>query len=132
MRAASDRRRIALLTALSLVTSGAVILMGGLVLLGWHLDVPTLTSILPGRVAMNPTTALAFALAAGSLWLSPATSSVRGDRIRSVASAAAGLVMLIGLVTLAGYAVGKNLGLDQILFGTGPLRSSPWCRPQSP
>jgi signal transduction histidine kinase/DNA-binding response OmpR family regulator len=89
---------------------------GGAILLGWHLDVARLTSILPGRVAMNPVTALGFMLASVALWLSLPPASARGPELGRVARAAAGLVALLGAVTLAGYAIGANLGLDQILF----------------
>ena len=89
---------------------------GGAVLVGWQLDVAVLTSILPGRVAMNPLTALGFMLAAVALWLSLPSASVRGLESSRVVRVAAALVALIGAVTLAGYAIGANLGLDQILF----------------
>src|SRR5262249_2517977 len=50
------------------------------------------------------------------LWLSLPAASARGRRPGLAARAAAVLVALIGAVTLAGYATGANLGLDQILF----------------
>jgi signal transduction histidine kinase/CheY-like chemotaxis protein len=93
-----------------------VVLGGGIVLLGWQLDVAALTSILPGRVAMNPVTALGFTLASVALWLSLPPASAQGPRIARAARAAAALVALIGAVTLVGYAIGANLGLDQLLF----------------
>jgi hypothetical protein len=89
---------------------------GGAVLLGWQLEVSVLTSILPGRVAMNPLTALGFMLAAVALWLSSLPASIRDSEFSRVARVAAALVALIGAVTLAGYAIGANLGLDQMLF----------------
>jgi signal transduction histidine kinase/DNA-binding response OmpR family regulator len=93
-----------------------VIIGSGVVLVGWQLDLTVLTTVLTGRVAMNPVTALTFALAGGVLWLSCPAASPLPPGIRRVALAAAGLVTLMGLVTLAGYLIGKNLGLDQILF----------------
>jgi hypothetical protein len=38
----------------SRAASAAVILMGGLVLMGWLFDVENLKSIIPGMIAMNP------------------------------------------------------------------------------
>ncbi len=116
MRPAVNLRRVARLTALSRAMSALVVIGVGAILLAWHFDVALLTTILPGRVAMNPTTAFAFVLAAGALWLSQPPASVRVPENNRAAPVAAGLVVLIGLVTLAGYAIGENLGLDQILF----------------
>jgi signal transduction histidine kinase/DNA-binding response OmpR family regulator len=92
--------------------------IAGIVLLGWQLDLPALRTFLPDRVAMNPITALAVMLAAVSLWLQTASLGDRRDRrrLRSLARAAASLVVLVGVVTMAGYAIGENLGLDQLLF----------------
>ena len=84
-------------------------------LLGWQLDVPRLRAMLAGHVAMNPVTALTFILAAGSLWY--LTGTFRAQGAVWWARAAAGLVVLVGVVTIAGYVVGHNLGLDQLLFG---------------
>jgi signal transduction histidine kinase/CheY-like chemotaxis protein len=110
-------RRIAAFAFLSQALGACVLVIGGLVLLGWQLDMPTLESVLPGRVAMNPLTALALILAAGSLWLqAEVRPSAEGGRRQWIAQAAARLVLVIGLVTLAGYLAGQNLGLDQILF----------------
>jgi signal transduction histidine kinase/CheY-like chemotaxis protein len=102
--------------ALSRVASALVLLEGGLVLLGWSLDRPALTSVLPGWVAMNPVTAVALMLAAGSLWLSGPGRADERAGARRAAQVAAGLVALTGLVTLVGYATGRNPGLDQVLF----------------
>ncbi|HEX7214072.1 MAG TPA: hypothetical protein VF578_07670, partial [Methylomirabilota bacterium] len=83
---------------------------------GWQLDVPRLRAMLAGHVAMNPTTALTFMLAAGSLWCLSGALRVQ-PAVRWAARLAAGLVVLVGAVTIAGYVLGHNLGLDQLLFG---------------
>ena len=64
-----NRRLVSSLESLSRASSVLVAVVGLVALLGWQLDVELLTSGLPGRVAMNPTTALALILAAGSLRL---------------------------------------------------------------
>ena len=84
-------------------------------LLGWQLDVPRLRAMLSGHVAMNPISALTLMLAAGSLWC--LTGALRARRAVWWARVAASLVVLAGAVTIAGYVVGHNLGLDQLLFG---------------
>src|SRR2546426_11447967 len=64
-----DPRWVASLRTVSRVTSLFVLAVGGLVLIGWQLDIVALTSGLRARVAMNPLTALGFVAGAGSLWL---------------------------------------------------------------
>jgi len=44
------------------IASGVAMLVGGLVLVGWRFDIEALRRILPGFVAMNPASALAFIL----------------------------------------------------------------------
>ncbi len=112
-------QRLAVLTFLSRATSLFVIFVGCLVLLGWQLDIERLKSVLPGCVAMNPMTALGLILAAGSLWTLQGPSSRAGQEhwFRRATQVSAGLVVALGLVTLIGYALGGNLGLDHILFG---------------
>jgi len=108
-----DPRLVASLRTVSRVMSLFVLAVGGLVLIGWQLDIAALTSGLRARVAMNPLTALGFVAGAGSLWLlqvAPATTA------RRAAQLGAGLVIVIGGTTLIGYLVGDNLGLDQIMY----------------
>src|SRR5215813_9389381 len=110
MKPTVNPRRISHLVAVARTTSALVFVAGGTVLLGWQLDTVVMTSMLPGRVAMNPVTALGFMLAAGALWVSLTPSSTRGPRSIRTGRVAAVLLMLIGAVTLTGYAVGVNLG----------------------
>src|SRR5262245_45292740 len=111
-----DPRRISRLRALSKAASALGLVGGGTVLVGWQLDASVLTSILPGRVAMNPLTALSFMLTASALWLSLPSACARRPLLTRAARVAAAVVATIGVVTLVGYAVGANLGLDQLLF----------------
>ena len=111
-------RRIAKTHTLSRALLRIVMVVGWVVLVGWQFDVEMLKSVLPGRVAMNPLTAFGFVLAAGSLWLLEKESkeSVRSARRVRVVLIAACAVLTIGAVTIFGYAVGENVGLDQLLF----------------
>ena len=91
----------------------------GVVLLGWGLDISFLKSVVPGLVAMNPTTALVLALAAGSLLVLRAQPAERRpSRRRRTAHLVAAAVVAVGGVTLAGFFLGHNLGLDQVVFGS--------------
>jgi len=78
--------RLASLRAGSRATSLFVVVVGSLVLLGWQLGVAELTSLLPGRIAMNPLTALGFILAGASLWLLQEGSDEPGRRTRASSS----------------------------------------------
>src|SRR5262245_24286642 len=113
MKPPVDPRRLSRLLAVARATSVMAVVGGGTVLLGWQLAPLILTSILPGRVAMNPVTALGFMVAAGGLWLSLTPTSTWSKRTVRVAAV---LLAVIGMVTLIGYAIGANLGLDQILY----------------
>src|SRR5215212_740563 len=88
-------------------TSALVITIGGLVLVGWAFNVPTLKSVLPGLVSMKPNTALALILAG---------LAVQCARRSLLLLLLAGIVAAIGGLTLLEYAGGWDLRLDQILF----------------
>jgi PAS domain S-box-containing protein len=94
--------------------AAAVILVGGLVIVGWALDVRILKSILPGMIAMNPGgTALAFLLAGGSLWIQ---SGQAGRRLGTLATACSMAVILLALLRLGGYVLDSDAGPDRMLF----------------
>src|SRR5262245_4148868 len=105
---------------MSRAASCFALVVSGSVLLGWQLDLPILRTILPGRAAMSSLTAVTFVLVARALWLETEFSG--GHRhnahrpLRWLARAAASLVLLVGLVTVFGYDLGENLGLDQARF----------------
>jgi len=95
---------------------GAVMLMllGTLVLLGWFWNIPSLTSVLPGRIAMKPNTALGFMLLGAAVLT---LSRIGKSRVIQVLSAVcASIVILIGLLTLSEYFFHADLKIDQLLF----------------
>ena len=96
--------------------------VGSLVLLGWLLGVPALKSILPGLALMQPNTALSLALTGLALL---GTKREGGQRTRRLAWGLAGLAAAIGLLTLAEYASGVDLGIDLLLFGRVPGSEGP-------
>jgi PAS domain S-box-containing protein len=90
--------------------------LGGLVLIGWALDLPRLTSVLPGAVPMQPTTAVGLLLAAVPLGL-------RHDgnpSSRAAARAGATLAAAIGILTVGEYAFGWSLPVDRWLSRDAP------------
>jgi signal transduction histidine kinase len=99
------------------------VVVSGLVLLGWTLNLPILQSILPGQPQMVPLTAVAFILASLSLATKP----------KVVSGICALAVILIAVLTLSEYVSGLNLGFDTLLFSqrfqtidrTFPGRPSP-------
>lgn len=85
-----------------------------LVLLGWLFDSHVLKSGVPGLVAMNPVTAVAFALSAASLALS--VRMTESPRLRVAAGCLAAVVVLIGLVAFGQYVSPWNLQVDRAFF----------------
>jgi PAS domain S-box-containing protein len=87
--------------------------LGCVVLAGWGLDIAVLKSGIPGLVEMKANTALCFLLvaAAGGLLYRPQTGARRTAGL-SLAGAAA----LIAAATLGEYVLGRDLGIDQVLF----------------
>ncbi len=122
-------RRPTLADAPSLAGTAAAA-VGILVLAGWVTGSDPLKSMLLGPLAMKANTAVCLVLmGAGVVLLSrPADSRMRRAGLVLIAAAT-----LISLLTLTQYAVGVDLGLDQLLFrdtpgqvGTvGPGRMSP-------
>ncbi|MDQ3038587.1 MAG: ATP-binding protein, partial [Pseudomonadota bacterium] len=100
------------------VSAGLSVLIATLVLIGWSADIEPLKRILPGLVAMNPMTAVAFLLAGLSLWLQPADApaSAAPPSRRQLAMVAAAVVLGIGALKLAAAGLGWDAGVDQWLF----------------
>jgi hypothetical protein len=86
---------------------------------GWTFDVDLLKRVLPGLVAMNPMSAVAFLLAAVSLFLfSDDKSHGRATSHLWLARGCALLVALIGVTKLVAIARGIDVGVDQWLFSS--------------
>ena len=91
--------------------------VAAVVLLGWGFDIEILKRIIPGLVAMNPMTAVAFVFAAISLSLfQPEDAAARNSLYRRLAQAAAWLVVLIGTAKLVALLRGPDIGIDRWLF----------------
>jgi len=96
------------------IASMVVFVVGCIVLTGWQLDLPALTSILPGMATMKANSALAFILCAISLWLLQNRQTKRPARL--LANACAAVVLLIAVLTLGEYLSNRDFGIDQLLF----------------
>src|SRR5262245_48676626 len=116
----ANPRLVATLEMLSRRSSVFVLLIGFVVLVGWTLHIEILKAGVPGRVATNPVTALGLMLAAGALWVQhrPRGRSSGSTRARRATRAVAIVIVAVGAITLAGYVLGQNLGLDATLFRT--------------
>ena len=62
MTPAPPNSRVAAATLVPALAGALAILVGGMVILGWALDIAALKSVLPIWVAMKPNTAVAFIL----------------------------------------------------------------------
>jgi len=109
-------RRVRALESLSRYCGFFVALVAVLALVGWSWDIPVLTSGALGHVAMNPMTALALIIAATGLWTHHRARRSRSTPLGWVVRASAILIGTLGLLTLTGYVVGHNLGLDQVVL----------------
>jgi two-component sensor histidine kinase len=96
-----ERLRLALCAALTL--------LGLFVAAGWLLGLEHLKSVLPGFATMKFNGAVAFALAGIGLAAAPYRD------LRPIGVAAGVVVLAIGVLTLAEYALGLNLGIDQLV-----------------
>ena len=72
-----EKNHAALAPRLAALLAGtAAVLVGGVVLIGWALDVAALKSVLPGWVSMKPNAAVAFILAGIAVLLSHPPSTL--------------------------------------------------------
>lgn len=95
--------------AVALVAGLSTALLGLIVMLGWHLNAPSVIQIRPGMVPMQYNTALSFLLGGMGLL------SARVQRW-PLAGAAGLLMAAIGLLTLLTHVFALDLGLDQLFM----------------
>lgn len=90
----------------------------GLVLAGWALGIEAFKRIGPDWVAMNPTTALLFLLAAAALWLQRRPQGAPGfsPAAQRAARVLAAVVALVGAVKLGEHLGAAVPAVDQWLF----------------
>jgi len=98
--------------------SGAAI--GLIALIGWLLDIAIMKSIHPDWVAMKANTAAGFFLSGVVLWMKSSEAGQASALRQRSGQIAAAIVALLGLLTLVEYALGSDLGIDQLLFWESP------------
>jgi PAS domain S-box-containing protein len=107
-RLLSNCRLAARLLGLLSAGVGLAVLVGG-----WEFGIAGFRTVLPGYTAMRPNTALGLLLCGAALWLD--ARQARGAQ-RLLAQACAAMAGLIGVVTLIESILGKNLGIDEVMF----------------
>jgi diguanylate cyclase (GGDEF)-like protein len=91
---------------------GLIAAIAGIVVLaGWALDVRALESVVPGFATMKVNTSLGIMLLGLALALMQC-----GAAARRLGKAAAGIAIIIGVITLIEYALDLDAGIDQLLF----------------
>ncbi|MBF0582896.1 MAG: response regulator [Magnetococcales bacterium] len=94
---------------LAVAMGGAVLLLGAVVLAGWHAHIPAIIQLSPTLVPMQYNTALCFLLSGMGL----ISSSLGKQRL----ALGCGLIVgLLGGLTGVQYLLGVDLGLDQLLM----------------
>jgi signal transduction histidine kinase/DNA-binding response OmpR family regulator/HPt (histidine-containing phosphotransfer) domain-containing protein len=96
------------------VAGAFVAAVGALALIGWWCDSSILKSGIPGRMHMNPLTAVNLIVAGAVLVALHHGSS--HQRTRLLSGIAATLVTLSGLVCLVGYLTPLDLAFDRLMF----------------
>ncbi len=108
------------LRQLARVLSGVLVLLGGMVLLGWWLGIPALKGVLPNSPTMKANTALCFILTGLSLFLLVPGPLESGWKKWTSTACASGVVLLSTL-TLLQYLLGWDLHIDQALASDVPM-----------
>ena len=95
---------------LTLAVSAFAILVGGIAITGWLFNIERLTTLAPGLPTMKFNTALGFMLAGLSIYFSQAEKSY----YHTVSHVLSGLLILMGIMVLAGYAFNTDNHIDQL------------------
>jgi PAS domain S-box-containing protein len=88
--------------------------LGTIVLAGWLLNIQMLKRGFVGSTAMQPNAAIGLILCAVALWTLHIQRTQRSLRVFGIVSGA--LAALLGALTLGEYVLGRDFGIDQLLF----------------
>jgi len=109
-------------------SSEVTLLIACLVILGWILNISILKTLLPGLPEMKPNTAVAFLLAAVSLYSSSNNASKAG---RYLSTGCALVVFAIGAATMAEYILRTDIGIDRLFLRASQNPDSARMTPHS-
>ena len=104
--------KLSLTKYIPLSASLLTVLIGGLIFLGWAIDVQLLKSLLPGFATTKPLTAFAFVLCGFSLYLSV---NLQHSVARFFGRFCAVTVVIIGTLTIYEYIFNQNW-FDYLFF----------------
>jgi signal transduction histidine kinase len=134
MPADPNRRIVARLLLVSRSAAVVVAGIGAFVLAAWGLSLTVPEGMFPGLATLKANIALGLILAGIALWLlQQGRPTARKSTKSRIAHGCAVAVCLMGSLTLAEYALGWDLGIDELLFpdphwvgdATAPGRMSP-------
>ena len=115
----ADSKAVRYCLAISRASGVAAIVIGGLALVRWLLNIEALASVDPGLATMKPNAAVCLVLLGVSLCVAqtiPDRSGYLSRNRRLVGQALAAVVAMVGLLTCAEYLLGFDLGIDDLLF----------------
>jgi len=119
----AESREQDLLTSFKCFSEAAAIvvfILGCMGMAGWLFDVPVLKSVVPGLATMEANTALGLCLSGASLWLWKQKPDWAMQRLAQVSGFA---VALLGTLTLGEYVVGREFGINDLLFRANAAQS---------
>lgn len=102
-------------TYMPAICAACVAIIAILVLVGWAFNIEVFKSLLhPGRIAMNPMTAVSLLLLTVSLWI--IRNEPAPQWAKTVTKVFAAIVIVVALTRLSDIWLGSHFGLDHLLF----------------
>lgn len=113
-----NEKTISRLKRYSEMLSILIAIIGFIMILGWIFNISMFESPGPNFSTVKSDLALCFVLIGISLWL--LQTRIINKRKQQIAYLLAGIVILIGILTIMEYIFSLNLGMDQLLFIKDP------------
>jgi len=130
MNGRSDPRLVQRLSVFASTAAVFAVVAGLSALAGWKLHIAALATWVAAPVRIVPNAAACMVLLGVSLWLQRKGHIQPFARIRKLAAkSSAGIVCLVGLLSLAEHVFGWDLGIDQLLAVVPTAEAIPGVRP---